>query len=101
MGLFHEVRGWLQLHHHFRPWAHVISVRALLTHISSNRPQGAIYHTQDNQMQHFSARTLTPPKCLPNPSVFLSTKAEGNGIGTGYICFTPSGQFPYIKGTLG
>lgn len=78
MGLFHEVRGWLQLHHHFRPWAHVISVRALLTRISSNRPQGAIYHTQDNQMQHFSARTLTPlQNASPTPACFFLPRLKG------------------------
>lgn len=59
-GLFHKVRGWLQLLYHFRPWAHVTAVRALLIHISSYRPQGAIYHTQHNQMQHVSAKPLTP-----------------------------------------
>lgn len=66
---YHKVQDWLQLLHHFRPWAHVIAVRVLLIHISSYRPEGTIYHTQDNQMQHISARLRTP---LQNASLSLA-----------------------------
>lgn len=32
VGVFHKVQGWLQIHHHFGPWAHVRAVTALLIH---------------------------------------------------------------------
>lgn len=65
---------------------HMLQLSQLFSYITSNRPQGAAHHAQDNQTQASNS-----PQNASLTKHASSTKAEGNGIGTAYICFTPTG----------
>jgi len=101
-GLFHKVRGQLQLHHHFRPWAHMYekSSDSYITsaHTGLKGLPTTLRITKCSMLQPslttLQNASLTPARIflqgLTPARIFLQG-LKGNGIGTGYICFTPTG----------